>query len=132
MSEDHRNATPLPEEHKATELTAASLRWMQDLGVVTEGLGFAMRKPTAVRPFVYEARFDLLPPGNKDMLLVLKGFGEHGGVCAFVNSNSFVTLIRNAQAALFSGKLKWYEDQYTPKNYPKRLEAYAKGQYHSR
>ena len=132
MTKDSGNVAPLAEPEGEDGVSSAANRWMRDLGVETEGLGHKMRKPTSSRPFVYEVRFDLLPAKAPEMLLVLKGFGEEGGLCAFVNAGSFVQLLRQANGLMASGKMKWYGDDYTPSNYQKRVERYRKGEFYLR
>lgn len=110
--------------------SAATERWLSELGQASEHLGHMMRKPTESRPFVYEARFDLMPVKGDGFLLVLKGFGADGGLCAFHNDISFVGLLRGASAQMKAGKLKWYPDQYEPSNYSARTERFLSGDFY--
>lgn len=112
------------------QFSAASNRWMHDLGKQTESLAAMLRKATDQRPFVYEVRFDLLPATARDSLAVLKGFGKEGGLCAFVNGGSFLSLLRQSEELMRAGKLKWYEDKYKPSNYDARSERYKSGEFY--
>ncbi len=108
----------------------ASERWMRDLGEEVERLAYMLRKPTDVRPFVYEVRFDLLPVQSREAKAILKGFGAEGSLCAFVNGTSFLGILRQTSALLEAGKLKWYADQYAPSNYGVRVERYNSGEFY--
>lgn len=130
MSEIHVAPEVLQAEPTKTQVPAAAKRWMQELGTQTESLATMLRKATDERPFVYEVRFDLLPVNAKDSLVVLKGFGKDGGLCAFVNGGSFLSLLRHSEELLRAGKLKWYDDQYTPTNYEKRVDRFKTGEFY--
>lgn len=120
---------PLPDN--VEELNAASQRWMTELGVVVENLAYMLRKPTEVRPFVYELRVDLLPAQGGHGKMILKGFGEDQGLVSFIDGNGLLSLLRNAQAGLANGKLKWYPDGYVPGSYDKRLSRYLSGEFYN-
>lgn len=131
MIEETQNVLPLFDGVVEPQRNAAaSSRWMLELGQQIERLAFMLRKPTEARPFVYEVRFDLLPAKANDGLLVLKGFGEEGGLCSFVNGGSFLGLLRQGEELMGAGKLKWYPDQYEPSNYQKRQERYLSGEFY--
>lgn len=131
MIEETQNVLPMFEDQVEPHRNeAAATRWMQELGLQVEGFGHMLRHPTETRPFVYECRFDLLPVKANDSLLVLKGFGQEGPLCAFVNGGAFVGLMRTGEGLLKSGKLKWYEDKYAPANYQERVVRYLKGDFY--
>lgn len=110
--------------------TAATTRWMGELGVSVERLSVALRTTTEERPFVYELRLDLLPAAKRDMLLVAKGFGADGPLVAFHSGIGFLNLLRGFESQLRSGKVKWRSDQYAPANYDERAASYLKGDFY--
>jgi len=131
MSKETDGVVPVPMEFADnTGKTAAQARWMQDLGAGVELLAHMMRKPTDVRPFVYELRFNLVPAKNDLPVLVLKGFGETGGLCAFYNASGFLQMLRGASSQMEAGKLRWYEDQYVSNDYEKRVALYQAGAFY--
>lgn len=119
--------TPPPEVPNESE---AHQRWLRELGRDTERLAYMMRKPTDVRPFVHEVRFDLIPAKRSDPVLVAKGFGTEGAVVAFHSAAGFLQMLRGFGDQLASGKVKWYEDMYPPGGYADKLARYMGGDYY--
>lgn len=130
MSKENSSATLAGEGGKVRPLSPAHARWLADLGEATESVAHMMRKPTDVRPFVYEVRFDLIPAKNSSAVLVAKGFGADGSICSFVNASGFIQLLRVFEGQLKAGKTKWYQDTFPPTNYDKRLARYNTGEFY--
>lgn len=117
---------PLP-FNDGQETSSAQRAWDCELGTAVASLDAMMRKPTDLRPFVYEVRFDLLSMGRGVVRLVAKGFGAEGSLITFHDDSSFLASLKGFEGRLRSGKVSWYDDTYTPKNYEKRLELYLSG-----
>ena len=128
FDEDEKATMPVVE---SATVSAATMRWMQELGASVESLAQMMRSPTAERPFVYELRIDLLPVKGDDSLLVAKGFGPDGALVMFNTESGFLSLLKGTEGRLRSGKCTWHPDQYAPANYNKRFARYQAGGFYS-
>jgi len=98
--------------------------WYQELGLDMGRLDKMLRTPTDTRPFVYEIRIDLWPASGNAGLVVLKGFGADGSIVAFQDGVGLLGLLRGVEGRLRAGKTRWKEDEYSPKNYGKRVAGY--------
>lgn len=131
MSEEVQYELPLQiEEAVVAASSPAQDKWLAELGGQLNSLSDMIRKPTEVRPFIYELRIDLLPAGKRDMLLIAKGFGADDALVAFHNGVGFLTVLRGFEGQLRAGKVRWYVDSYPPNTYEERKASYMKGDYY--
>jgi len=103
---------------------AEVLRFYSEVGRDVAELDRMLRMPTEERPFVYELRCDLWPPGNKAGLCVAKGFGAEGGLIAFQEGIGLLAQLRGLKARLRSGKLRFSVDKFPPGNYEERVKGW--------
>ena len=107
--------------------STALLKWEQETGAALIALAEMLKKPTDVRPFVYDVRFELMSLQASVGKVVLKGFGADGGLVAFHDATGLVDGVRGLTGRLKSGKINWYEDQYAGKNYEAKQTLYLSG-----